>query len=223
MPRLKPETQAARKAHILTAALTCFARTGYHQTTIDDIAAEAGLSKGSIYVHFESKKELFLAIFDWMVDETRFMQDLTMAGKTCYERLVGMIDDMIRSVASPEFRAMSPLVLDTWLQNLNDPDINAMISGKYVQYAEPLIQLIEEGIAAGEFKPVDSSALAGILIAIFDGLMVQTMVDSMAVNWTGIAETLNTLVTGLLAEPLVARGVNEEASAVENLSSQATV
>ena len=146
-----------------------------------------------------------------------------MAGKTCYERLVGMIDDMIRSVASPEFRAMSPLVLDTWLQNLNDPDINAMISGKYVQYAEPLIQLIEEGIAAGEFKPVDSSALAGILIAIFDGLMVQTMVDSMAVNWTGIAETLNTLVTGLLAEPFVARGVNEEASAVENLSSQATV
>ncbi|MCP4427727.1 MAG: helix-turn-helix transcriptional regulator, partial [Chloroflexi bacterium] len=36
MPKLKPETLAARKIHILTAALTCFAHKGYYQTTMDD-------------------------------------------------------------------------------------------------------------------------------------------------------------------------------------------
>lgn len=208
MPKLKPETQAARRTHILTAALTCFARTGYHQTTIDDISREAGLSKGSIYVHFESKKELFLAIFDWMVDETRFMEDLAMSDKTCYERLASTIEDMLMGVASPEFRAMSPLVVDTWLQNLQDPDVNEMIRGKYIQYSQPLIHLIEEGVANGEFKPVDAPALASIFIAMIDGLMVQILVDPTVVDLNGTSRALKTLVAGLLVEPPAATFAN---------------
>ena len=50
MPRLKPEVLAQRKEHILKAALVSFARKGYHQTTMNEIVAEAGLSKGGVYV-----------------------------------------------------------------------------------------------------------------------------------------------------------------------------
>ena len=60
-PKLKPETLEERRAQILQAASTCFSRKGYHQTTMDDIVEEAGLSKGGVYWHFSSKKELFLA------------------------------------------------------------------------------------------------------------------------------------------------------------------
>lgn len=63
MPKLKPETVLARKIHILQAALTCFARKSYQQTTMDDIVQEAGLSKGSVYSHFSSKIEIFKQMF----------------------------------------------------------------------------------------------------------------------------------------------------------------
>jgi AcrR family transcriptional regulator len=52
------------RGEILDAALACFAARGYHETSVDDIAARAGLSKGAIYWHFAGKRELFLALVD---------------------------------------------------------------------------------------------------------------------------------------------------------------
>ena len=53
-----------RQAAILKAAEACFASAGYHETTIDDIAERAGLSKGAVYWHFEGKHQLFLALLE---------------------------------------------------------------------------------------------------------------------------------------------------------------
>lgn len=58
MPKLKPETQAARREHILDAALRCFARSGFHRTTMQDICKEAAVSPGALYVYFDSKEAL---------------------------------------------------------------------------------------------------------------------------------------------------------------------
>jgi AcrR family transcriptional regulator len=69
MPKLKTTTRAARVARILAAAVTCFARKGYHDTTMEEIAAEAGIAKGAIYLYFESKEALFLALYQqWGCD-----------------------------------------------------------------------------------------------------------------------------------------------------------
>ncbi|MCP4423970.1 MAG: TetR/AcrR family transcriptional regulator [Chloroflexi bacterium] len=198
MPKLKPETLAARKAHILTAALTCFAGKGYYQTTMDDIMREAGLSKGGVYVHFDSKRELFLALFDWALAETGLLQSLTVTGATAYERLVNAVDGMATAVASPAFREMSPLMVDMWLQNMHDPDFKQMVASQYAQFRQPLTHLIEEGVTDGSFKPVEAASLANILLATFDGLMVQVLVDETAVNWTAVSQTLHILIAGLL-------------------------
>ena len=57
-PARRRAPEASRDA-ILDAALRCFAKRGYHETSIDDIAARARLSKGAVYWHFEGKRELF--------------------------------------------------------------------------------------------------------------------------------------------------------------------
>lgn len=62
MPKLKPATQAARRSHILDAAEVCFARNGFHRTSMQDICKEAGVSAGAVYVYFESKEELIAGI-----------------------------------------------------------------------------------------------------------------------------------------------------------------
>lgn len=58
MPRLKPDTQRARREHILDAAFRCFARGGFHATTMQDICREAAVSPGALYVYFSSKEAL---------------------------------------------------------------------------------------------------------------------------------------------------------------------
>jgi AcrR family transcriptional regulator len=62
MPRLKPDTQRARREHILDAALTCFARGGFHATTMQAICSEAGVSPGALYVYFDSKEALIAGL-----------------------------------------------------------------------------------------------------------------------------------------------------------------
>jgi AcrR family transcriptional regulator len=57
----KPDIAAERRTQIIEAALACFTRKGYNNTTMDDIVAESGLSKGSLYWYFKSKDELFEA------------------------------------------------------------------------------------------------------------------------------------------------------------------
>jgi len=54
----RPDVSAERRAQIIEAALTCFTRKGYNNTTMDDVAAESGLSKGTLYWYFESKDNL---------------------------------------------------------------------------------------------------------------------------------------------------------------------
>lgn len=58
MPKLKPDTQRARREHILDAAERCFARAGFHRTTMQDICREAAVSPGALYVYFDSKEAL---------------------------------------------------------------------------------------------------------------------------------------------------------------------
>jgi len=60
MPRVENED---REERILNAAVKLITHYGYDKTTIDEIAREAGISKGAVYLHFESKESLFEALF----------------------------------------------------------------------------------------------------------------------------------------------------------------
>ena len=62
MPKLKPDVQRARREHILDAAEQCFARAGFHRTSIHDICKQAAVSPGALYVYFDSKEALIAGI-----------------------------------------------------------------------------------------------------------------------------------------------------------------
>jgi AcrR family transcriptional regulator len=62
VPKLKPDIQRARREHILEAAAQCFARAGFHRTSIVDICKEASVSPGALYVYFDSKEALIAGI-----------------------------------------------------------------------------------------------------------------------------------------------------------------
>lgn len=92
MPKLKPEVQQQRREHILDAAERCFARAGFHRTTMHDICKEAGVSPGALYVYFDNKEALIAGIcerdraefaerFDALANAPDFMQALRELGE----------------------------------------------------------------------------------------------------------------------------------------------
>lgn len=198
MPRLKPDVLAQRKEHILRAALTCFAHKGYHETSMNEIVAEAGLSKGGIYVHFDSKQTLFQEVLRWSVGQFGVTTDPFTLGDNAYEQLQQFIDSMMTMVDSESFRETVPLTLEMWALNANDPAVKETASELYDSYRQPLTRLIQAGIADGLFRPVDATSVANILIAVPEGLMVQAMIDDQAVDWQTVTATLHVMVDGLL-------------------------
>jgi AcrR family transcriptional regulator len=199
-PKLRPETLKKRQTQILRAALSCFARKGYHQATMDDIVQEAGLSKGGVYWHFGSKKELLVAMLEMVGEdmETLFLEAMQDGGGV-EAKLRTLFDVFAAFVATGEFQELMPVLIDAWVQNRQDKEINALGLQMYETFRRPIVELIEEGMRSGEFKRIDASTLAGIIIAIYDGLMVQEMIAQELVNWHTVSETLiKTLVAGLL-------------------------
>ncbi len=57
-PKVSPEYMLERRREILEAATKVFSKKGFHAATLDDVAAEAEVSKGSIYIHFDSKEAM---------------------------------------------------------------------------------------------------------------------------------------------------------------------
>lgn len=196
MPKLKPETLEARKNQILQAALVCFARSGYQQTSVDDISQEAGLSKGSIYTHFESKKALFLALLDRMIADTGLQPLLSTEDLTKQEKLDASLVSIISFANSEASKEYAFLLMEAWLQTQLDPEVNQAVANLYNQLRYLFAQLISQSVEAGEAKPVDPDAMASILIAIFDGLMVQAVVDEHAIDWQAISQTIRGMWIG---------------------------
>jgi AcrR family transcriptional regulator len=77
MPKISPAHEQQRRDQILAAAMACFARQGYHATSMDDVVRESGLSVGAIYTYFSSKEDLFVALADARAEQTlAYMNDL---------------------------------------------------------------------------------------------------------------------------------------------------
>jgi AcrR family transcriptional regulator len=201
MPKLKPETMEARKAQILQAALTCFAKAGYHLASVDDIVQQAGLSKGSIYTHFESKKALFLELLNSMLKDTGLLPILGGDIQTGREKLENAMTSMMAFVSMESYKEYAALLMDAWALSKNDAEIQQAVTKNYTQLRESFTRLIEQSIVEGELKPVNSDALASIFISVFDGLMVQASLDDSSFRWQDVATAIQfSWMEGLLAD-----------------------
>ena len=94
MPKLSDIQQEERRARILDAAERCFARTGFHRTTMQDICKDAGISPGALYIWFSSKEALIagisarnrdevLASFSALADSQDFAAGMAQVMQTC--------------------------------------------------------------------------------------------------------------------------------------------
>lgn len=194
-----PNKKAKTREQILQAALTCFADKGYHQTTMDDIVAESGLSKGALYWHFKGKQELFVALVEWFMagmNEEIFhawTEDMSAADKI---RTMMMVALESSEQTVPFFKVF----LDFWAQTSEDEQLRRLFEDMITTYQTEISQIIEAGMATGEFRPVNASQLAIAIFGTVDALFLyKTLLgDKIDAQGTGRA-ALDVILAGLKA------------------------
>jgi AcrR family transcriptional regulator len=161
-----------RTQELLDAALQVFARRGYRNTRLDDVAEAAGVTKGTIYHYFDTKEALLLRVIEH------------------YETLAfGRVDDALRDDSLPASTRIRLVVRKVFSRGDSSRDLLALlirgiahevphVHERWLQHGPVRLwtllgRLVEEGKATGEFRPdADGDAGARLLVS---GLMLQLM------------------------------------------------
>jgi len=163
----------ARRQQILEAALTCFGEKGFHAATMDDLVRASGLSKGSLYWHFKSKDEVFLALFDAFSAELYGEWDDIAASTT--DKLAVLHSEYESSLRR---FAEERIILLAWVEFLVHPVARERMRDSYSTARDKVQSLIEAGRANGsicEGPPADG--VASTFVATLEGIFLQWLVD----------------------------------------------
>ena len=111
-PPRRRRRKEARPAEIVAAALKEFAEKGFAAARLEDVAASAGISKGTIYLYYPTKEALFEAVVREMITPIldRAENAQTDRGKTCEELLRVVIDTLYRQLIATERRQILRLL-----------------------------------------------------------------------------------------------------------------
>jgi AcrR family transcriptional regulator len=191
------DRKAATRAQILQSALICFSNKGYHQTSMDDIVAQSGLSKGALYWHFESKKDLFIALVEWfMVEMSEEIAHAWTDGMSAADKIRAMA--MVSIESSEQMLPFFKVFLDFWAQTSEDEQLLQIFEEMIKRYQHQLAEVIEEGIARGEFRSVDAPLFSLALFGMFDALFLYKTLLGDKVDMRGSAEAaLDVMIEGL--------------------------
>lgn len=198
----RPDVSEERKQQILTAAQAVFARLGFQQSRMDDIAQEAGLSKGAVYLYYKSKDAIIASVLQSLF--TQEYQRLATFATTEQEqsvrtRLLILTDQLI--TALQWIAHTMPVTFEFYAIAGRQPEVRTFLQQYFQQYRSALAELIQQGIDRHEFRSVDAGVAAMTLVAFYEGLALLFFLDQDALRWEEQArQSLELLLDGLKPE-----------------------
>ena len=170
-PKYGRLTSLSRRAALEEAALVCMARGGILEFTIDKVCRQAGVSRGLITHHFQSKDGLLVAVYANIYAKSMAAIDAPRPG-------LARIAAMIEASFAPDMfsREVLNIWLTLWGEIANNPVLQAEHRRQYATYVADVTAAIDE-LAAARALTVDAAALARAFIALVDGLGLQRCIE----------------------------------------------
>jgi AcrR family transcriptional regulator len=205
-PRVDRRTRAARaegrdgREELLAAATKVFARRGFQQASVDEIAAEAGFSKGAVYWHFANKDELFFALLEERIDQPmREMIALLRSAPAEHD----MAPEANRSFAEMlgGEREMMLLEQEYWSRAVRDPKLAKRYLERQRQIRAELgraLKVRAENLGAPTLERSDEE-LATVFLAVIGGLARDSLVDPDSVPEYLLGDAFATIYAGMVA------------------------
>ena len=200
-PRLtRKEKQAHTRSCLLESAARVFTHRGLQQASIDEVAEEAGFTKGAVYSNFKGKEDLFLATIDAHFEERlrsirRVMQEEPDEQGTAHA--AGM-DFMNKLNADPEYFA---LFFAFWAYAQRNPSVKKKFLPRVQRFRSALAEVFEtKSDDTGIELPIPNEQLASMLIAMAAGVAMERELDPKSVPDDMYARILQFFFRGMLAE-----------------------
>lgn len=175
-PRTKQEAVAEfRCGEILEAARKVFASKGFGNATVDDIAESAGISKGTVYLYFRSKQDLYLAALRAGIEEVHNETCVRMRGeRTVRDKLRAFLEARIHyfernrdffKICQSEFGNLF----------MHKAHLNEAFTELHTRQAKALEEVLAEAIQHGELRPVRTDLAAFTIYEMTRGLIIQRL------------------------------------------------
>ncbi|MDQ0983170.1 TetR/AcrR family transcriptional regulator [Streptomyces sp. V2I9] len=178
MARVSQEHLDARRRQILDGAARCFARNGFHGTSMQDVLKEVGLSAGAVYRYFPGKDDIIAAITEETFGVIRgaFEEAARMTPPPTPDALLARVlgGVLAGQVHGLERRTFAALVVQLWSETLRDRRLAALLDDGYAAMRGVWAHLVDAYRSAGILaSDVPSDHVARTMIATAQGFIVQ--------------------------------------------------
>jgi AcrR family transcriptional regulator len=187
----REERKARTRQELVDAAERLFLRDGFHATSVDAVADEAGYTKGAVYSNFASKEELFLALYRRRVDRAvTEMERRLREGDPAAGIAELAAEAMVRRDADDGWIAV---FFEFWAHALRNPEVRERFRVQHARFLEPLVAATKRALARRGLEPADDPRkLATAWNAMALGLMLERLTQPDVVD-RGLTERMMAL------------------------------
>ena len=174
MPKITEAQRETRRQKILDAALRCFSRDGFHNTTTADIVRESGVSQGTLYLYFATKDEIIVALADDRHQGDAFLNAMAQSEQDPVEGLALLLELHGESLDDPRRADLRRVGIQGWAEALRNPTVLASVTEGSSLVRKEIVRLIARGQRTGQLRrEIEPEAVARMLIALFRGLTLE--------------------------------------------------
>lgn len=186
-----------KKNQILDAALQIFVKKGYSETRMDDIAQESGMSKGAIYHHYSSKKDLFLELIDfWELYCFPNILDKKYKNKSASGKLREIGKDIIATFKKKRYVFLAEL--EIWSLSNHDDVVRNKTKLLYMNLLKLFSNIIKDGIENNEFKNINIKIAALSIMTSLQGVIWFSIFENSELSAEEyITEVMEFIIVGL--------------------------
>ncbi len=155
----------ARPSELTAAALDLFVEKGFAATRLDDVATRAGVSKGTLYLYFDSKEALFKAVVEEGIVPTLAAAEQRLAehSGSSVELLRSLLFGWWQQIGGTRLAGVPKLIV---AESRNFPEIAQYYHDKVIVRGRALLRVaLQRGIASGEFRPLNVETAIDVIIA----------------------------------------------------------
>jgi TetR/AcrR family transcriptional regulator, repressor for uid operon len=194
-PRVTDQYKTEVKDKIVQAAITTFSKYGYDKTRMDDIAKSAKLGKGTLYLYFKSKEELFYAISENSIKELKEQLSKLFSKKEDLVHDAEKFYDQYRNLIHDSEKVSFEMIAES----SRNPKLRKALYEQRMKVYDIVIDYLRRQIEKGFFrKDMDVNAIASGLVALYDGLTISKLLGiSEYHNKKAWTQTIRAIFTGI--------------------------
>jgi TetR/AcrR family transcriptional repressor of nem operon len=195
MNKLTSKTERT-KAFIIESTAEIFNKKGYAGTSLSDLTAATGLTKGSIYGNFENKEEVALAVFDYNYSRvSKRVLDLMDKAETFHDKLM-VYAKVYKNISRAPLNHSGCPIINTAIEA---DDTNGLLKDRaakaLLKWEKNLTRLIEQGINADEFKAdINIRQTALSIIALIEGGVMISRTTNDPASMEAVVSTVEMLI-----------------------------